>query len=1418
MRRIVVPTLAALWLAWLPSPALTEPCDVCSEVSFSGTSAFVVASDPTGAAAADLDGDGWVDLAVAEEAAGRIVLFRGNGAVFRLWQTLSVGAATGAIVAADFDGDGRADLAVAQPGGSSVSVFLNQPAGFARTDWSFAASPASLLALDLDGDSRIDLAAACQGAGGVAVRRGTAGGFGAVELLPTGDGPRSLAAGDLNGDGRPDLVTANGVAGTVSVLLNAQTGYLPAVSYPAPPSAVAVVVAQLAGDGSPDVAVLGKDWLNSLLDVRPGTGDGGLGAASRSSTSGNDPRSLLAHDLDRDGDVDLLLGGAWGSTILRWQGETWTTAQGLGAAASASFLADVRGDGIEQVIAVDYIGDAVAAFETLRWGAADSLSPWLVTSGDFDGDQRIDVAYASRVAGKVYLQRGDGTGGLGAPTAVATINDPHHIISGDVNGDGQADLVVSAHAYGPGPGLLVVLYGTGAGTFTAVPVDEFGRPIFAALGDLNGDGRVDIVTANARWPWLSVFLASPTGGFLYEREVRQVDHHPLAVILADFNGDTRLDAAVGFSYLGVHVLLGDGTGSFGEPLELDTGDSPAPSLAAGDLDGDGDVDLAAGDDASHRVNVFLGDGQGNFGGVAQFAGGGDVSLTIVDVSGDGRPDLVSAGSEQSTLSILVGTGAGMFESRSVSVSDNWMSSLTVADLNADGRPDVIGAGPRTTVMLNTRCEARRLGLRATFPTCAAVGAARGAEILVRDDGGNLVCSSSSVNARLVQAGTAVPGGLGGEPSVSAVGGIAAFDTLTIVSPGFDQRVVFESAAIAPAQTASLASLSPTGLIEGPTRVMEGDVATFRMPPGASGYLWWLDGVDAAISGPEASLANLSVGTHVVEAQAHAVCGNRSSHTFEVVNGGFTPSLMVDDVTVAEGDAGTTNLVFTVTLSSSPGVDVTVNFATSDGTALSASDYQAQAGTLTFTGSELMKTVTVAVNGDTLFESDEKFTLQLGASTNATILDGVGVGTLSNDDPVTYSIDDVTVVEGDTGTTDAVFTVTLSGPSAQTVTVGYETLDGTATAGVDYEAAIGSVIFTPGSTKGTITVQVNGDTGTEPEEYFRISLTPSGGGVGRISDDDPAAPGDVDRNGIGDVLLRQGTTGDVRVLTSNGTVFANVPFAAGINSVRDVYYADVTGDGQSDLVTRRWDTGVVEVYASNGTAFNLLPGTAPGGAWAVGWNTTFDLYFGDVTGDGKADLVGRSENGDVSVFPTVGNEFSAAQGGLWTYGWNTGYRLYLADVTGDGRADLIGQYLGPAAGLTGDVYVGISSGTRFESVRRWSYGFSGGYELYFGDVDGDKDADLVARYDGPSSSIATGDVLVMRSDGTTFGWDGQFDPWTYGWGATYDLVLRDATGDGRVDLIGRHSGDGTVYVAPASGTAFVFDGSWATGIDSSFVLR
>jgi hypothetical protein len=215
-------------------------------------------------------------------------------------------------------------------------------------------------------------------------------------------------------------------------------------------------------------------------------------------------------------------------------------------------------------------------------------------------------------------------------------------------------------------------------------------------------------------------------------------------------------------------------------------------------------------------------------------------------------------------------------------------------------------------------------------------------------------------------------------------------------------------------------------------------------------------------------------------------------------------------------------------------------------------------------------------------------------------------------------------------------------------------------------------------------------------------------------------------------------------------------------------------------------------------------------------------FGDVNRDGRDDLVGRlRSNGDVYVFLSTGSGFAfspgTAPGGRWSYGWSSGYDLYLADANGDGRTDLVARYSGPTAGHTGDIEVAISSGSGFTYSGRWAYGYSAGYDMYFADVNGDGKADLVARYGGPNSSIA-GNVYVMRSTGAGFSWNGQYEPWTYGWGTTYDLVVRDFTGDGRADLAGRHNGTGEVFVAISDATRFYFWGSWVENVVSSYELR
>ena len=127
------------------------------------------------------------------------------------------------------------------------------------------------------------------------------------------------------------------------------------------------------------------------------------------------------------------------------------------------------------------------------------------------------------------------------------------------------------------------------------------------------------------------------------------------------------------------------------------------------------------------------------------------------------------------------------------------------------------------------------------------------------------------------------------------------------------------------------------------------------------------------------------------------------------------------------------------------------------------DYTSTSGLVTFAPGETSKQITVVVSGDTNVEPNETFSVSLSNAVGATIGDGSGQATISNDDTRTLAVNNVTLAEGNSGTTDAVFTVTLSAPSSVTTTVSYTTANGTATAGSDYQSRSGSLSFAPGET-------------------------------------------------------------------------------------------------------------------------------------------------------------------------------------------------------------------------------------------------------------------------------------------------------------------------------------------------------------------
>jgi large repetitive protein len=278
----------------------------------------------------------------------------------------------------------------------------------------------------------------------------------------------------------------------------------------------------------------------------------------------------------------------------------------------------------------------------------------------------------------------------------------------------------------------------------------------------------------------------------------------------------------------------------------------------------------------------------------------------------------------------------------------------------------------------------------------------------------------------------------------------------------------------------------------------------------------------------------------------------------LVNDDALPTATISDITVTEGNTGTTNATFTVALSAVSGQPVSIRYATANGTATAGSDYTNTTGTLTIPAGQSSGTITVPVRGEYDFEADETFVLNLDTPNAVTLSDTQAQATIVNDDSVaTFVINDVTITEGNSGTTDAVFTVTLSNPLSNAVTVRYATSSSTARATSDFTTKSGTLTFASGETTKTIAVPIVGETIFEADEVFFVNLTnPVGAtvadaqGKGTITNDDTAPTLSID-----DLSQLEGNT-SATVFTF--TVTLSTP--SGVNTT--VSYATANGTAVS----------------------------------------------------------------------------------------------------------------------------------------------------------------------------------------------------------------------------------------------------------------
>jgi hypothetical protein len=634
---------------------------------------FLSEAGPTGLAAGDFDGDGWLDVAFAHDAYivsnNKVtVVFNDRGGGFGAEQVYTIASGTYKLAAGDVDRDGDVDLVVAHET-DRISVMRNSAGRFDDTttypsiDTSyFCLYPAATLA-DVDNDGDLDILYSSFGTGGnltgalALYRNDGAGRFASPERVALGaqiNGAIDIAVADLTGDGWPDIAaTTETTHKWALVASDGRGGFTAARQLRAGEAPIAVELADLDGDGRLDVIVVARDSLEACVYLNPGGGqfvqppvidmvDQSLAPVSYS--------NLAWGDIDGDGDVDLAVGFSanfldqFGISVRRNNGDG-TFAEPQIYARSVFpvrlHLLDMNNDGRPDLLLAPegwppiFVvklnnGDGTFGREIVGPRGYDDISA--IGAWDFDNDGDLDVVmnvYYNEVG--ISLNLGDSFAPLRYHTVTTTVSA---VAAADFNADGKLDLLTNSGVQG----YPEISLGNGDGTFQSAYTLQTGRSVIAMAGaDVNGNGRLDLlVNYNLDGKGMSVRLGRGDGNFLAPRSYHgstsaRVDNQP-SLVVADVDGDGALDVlCANYGSQDVSFWRGRGDGTFDELRRYGVGQQAA-DVAWADFDGDrvGDLAVLCGPDSPGSGWYYPGIV------LLRGAGGGKPG----DLNGDGRVDQV----------------------------------------------------------------------------------------------------------------------------------------------------------------------------------------------------------------------------------------------------------------------------------------------------------------------------------------------------------------------------------------------------------------------------------------------------------------------------------------------------------------------------------------------------------------------------------------------------------------------------------------------------------------------------------------------------------------------------------------------------------------------------------------------------------
>jgi hypothetical protein len=598
-------------------------------------------------------------------------------------------------VSADFDGDGRMDLAITtkvnSPALPSVIVFHGLGDGTFSSETVLGAGGPPLVTGDFNGDGHVDLATVTSS--GVVEYRGVGDGTFLSGVTTTFSGLREIAAADLNGDGRTDLVYADNLG--VRPILGAADGTFVAQNYAATlPDPRLVALADFDGDHKVDLALVYQ--ASGVYGVRMmlGLGNGSFNLLSQFASPAS-VTFLAAGDVDGDGRADVVTLTNAAQPVQIYFSDPGGFTQGPALAGNYSWLsiADLDGDG-----RADLLSTESGRMQVLVHSAARTFTPLsdqqqvnapTHTLADFDGDGHLDLLVPGEKT--VYMGRGDGTFAI---PRLHVVGLPYGLATTDLNQDGKIDIIAGDNG---NPSYVDILLGRGQGSFdpmSNVPAAANG-PFGVTSCDIDGDGHQDVAAtiAGSFQEYFSVYFGRGDGTLLPSTDLGTTGTYPIGVTCGDLNQDGRGDLVVAdFMANMVTVLLGRADRSVGPDVRYPTVSQPQATPLLADFDQDGKLDLVVG--GVGGLVLHPGHGDGTFGPPVTLATSPQaVAMVAADFDRDGHLDLAAAGLGQ--VVIYYGHGDGTFDPLQFANTGSSFHALIAADLDRDGWPDLFEAVSNT---------------------------------------------------------------------------------------------------------------------------------------------------------------------------------------------------------------------------------------------------------------------------------------------------------------------------------------------------------------------------------------------------------------------------------------------------------------------------------------------------------------------------------------------------------------------------------------------------------------------------------------------------------------------------------------------------------------------------------------------------